>query len=126
MTKLQAKIKLQSWITDGIEDWGGVVSDDFKEFAKDYKAFMKKVCEENGWQLVNWNNGHYYCSCFVENHGKYIYMSFSDVRHFSRSWYQNILYRSAKDSKDYSGGSNNYTDLDNIEGAFKRMFERMQ
>ena len=116
---------LNSYKVTGIEDWGGVISDDFKQFANLYRSMLKRMCKKNNWELVNFNKGHYYCSWFIKNGEKFIYMSFSDVRHFAREWYKIILYRTAKSERDYTGGSNNYTDLENMERDLQRMFARM-
>lgn len=117
---------LNTYKSSGIEDWGGVISDEFKDFARLYKNMLKRMCKRNGWQLVNFNRGHYYCSWFIKkDEDKFIYMSFSDVRHFAREWYKIILYRTAKHERDYTGGSNWYTDLENMERDLQRMFARM-
>ena len=107
-----------------IEDCGGYVSEDFKKFARKWQNFLKRMCKNNGWELVNFNTGHYYCSWFIRNGRKYIYCSFSDVRHFSTSWYNSILYRTAQYDKDYTGGSNWYSDLQNLEKNIAKLFER--
>ena len=106
-----------------IEDWGGYISDDFKSFARKYKNFLKRMCKDNGWELVNFNTGHYYCSWFIKEGDKYVYCSFSDVRHFAKEWYKSILHRVAKSDHDYTGGSNWYTEIENLEGAIKRRFQ---
>lgn len=115
---------LNSYKATGIEDWGAYQSDDFKNFSRLYKNMLKKMCKANGWELVNFNTGHYYCSWFVKNsEWKFVYCSFSDVRHFTKDWYRNILHRVAKNEKDYTGGSNWYTELENLEGAITRRFQ---
>ena len=118
-------VTLNTYKQTGIEDWGGVISDEFKDFARLYKNMLNRMCKKNGWKLVNFNRGHYYCSWFIENNGKFIYMSFSDVRHFAREWYKIILYRTAKNEKDYTGGSNWYTDLESMECHLQKHFMRM-
>jgi len=52
------------------------------------------------------NNGHFYFSGFIKTiHDQVFYISISDVRYFKEG---NILIRTAKDFKDYTGGSNSY------------------
>lgn len=34
------------------------------------------------------------------------------------------MYRTAKDTKDYRGGQNNWTDLEHLEGAISQMMQR--
>lgn len=116
---------LNTYKATGIEDWGGVISDEFKDFARLYKNMLNRMCKKNGWKLVNFNRGHYYCSWFIKNGEKFIYCSFSDVRHFAREWYKNILYRSAKSDSDYTGGSNWYSDIESLECHLQKHFLRM-
>jgi len=107
----------------GIEDWGGIISDDFKSFARKWQNFLKRMCVNNGWELCNFNRGHYYCSWFIKNGDKYVYCSFGDVRHFSKDWYRLILHRVAKNERDYTGGSNWYTGLEHLEKAIDWHFK---
>lgn len=115
---------LTPYIHRGIEDDGAYPSPDFKSFARKWRNFANRMAKNNGWELVNFNTGHYYCSWFMKKNDKFIYCSFSDVRHFSSSWYKNILYRTAKHDRDYTGGSNCYSSLQNLESNLARMFER--
>ena len=115
---------LSRWEINGIEDNGGYLSEDFKKFARTYRNFLNRMCKANNWELKQFNTGHYYCSWFIFNGDKYIYCSFSDVRHFDKSWHSSILYRTAKSSSDYTGGSNWYTTLRCLELNIKKMFER--
>ena len=117
---------LSPWKNKGIEDMGAYASEDFKKFARTYRNYLKRVCKTHEWELVNFSTGHYYCSWFIKNGEKYIYCSFSDVRYFSKNWYNSILYRTATSDHDYTGGCNCYTDLQNFENALERMFKRME
>ena len=117
--------KLQKWQINGIEDWGGVVSDDFKQFSRDFKSFLNRVCKANGWELVKYSPNHYDCSWFIRKEDKYAYCSFSDVRYFSSSWYKNILYRTASSPMDYHGGSNSYSSMNELGNSLKRLFARV-
>ena len=107
-----------------IEDWGGVISDDFKSFARKWRNFVKRMCKENNWELCWFNVGHYYCSWMVKDGEKIVYCSFGDVRYFSKEWHTSILYRTAKHERDYTGGSNWYSDLMNLEMNIRKMFAR--
>ena len=109
----------------GVEDYGGVVSPDFKNFVRLYKNHINRICKRNGWRLVKFSPNHYYASWFIKNdNNQCIYMSFSDVRYFDKSWYNSILYRVAKDECDFNGSSNWYSDMDSLESNIQKMFKR--
>ena len=98
---------------------------EFMAFAAMYKKRINKEIELFGMKVVKWSNGHFYCSAFIENikTGKLAYLSISDVRHFSGSWYGNILVRTAKSLKDYCGGSNHSSKLSEVGSALAKLTE---
>lgn len=96
---------------------GCYTGDDYKSFQTKYINFLKTICKQNHWQLVNVGRNHYCFSAFIKSaENKCVYVSISDVRYFSDEWYNHILIRTAKDEQDYRGGFNNYTTLDGLEG----------
>lgn len=117
---------LSPWKSKGIDDWGAYESEDYKKFARTYKNFLKRMCKANNWELVNFSTGHYYCSWFVFNGKNYIYCSFSDVRYFSKSWYNSILYRTAQNDHDYTGGTNNYATIKELETKLIAKFKMLE
>ena len=95
---------------------GCYTGDDYKSFQTKYINFLKTMCRNNHWQLVNVGKNHYCFSAFIKSaENKCVYVSISDVRYFSDEWYSHILIRTAKNEQDYRGGFNNYTTLDNLE-----------
>ena len=72
--------------------------------------FFRKTLKDVADDLVM-NKGHFYFSGFftVRETGKIFYFSISDVRHFPGG---QLLIRTAKSYKDYSGGTNQYLDVD--------------
>lgn len=95
---------------------GCYTGDDYKSFQTKYINFLKAICNQNHWQLVNVGRNHYCFSAFIKSaENKCVYVSISDVRYFSDEWYNHILIRTAKDEQDYRGGFNNYTTLDGLE-----------
>jgi len=91
-------------------------TDQFKSFARNFKSYLKKLTKDN-FDIVNFNRGHFDVSGFLKNkeNNKLVYFSVSDVRFFPNEWYNHVLVRTAKHDKDYTGGSNNYSTLDEIE-----------
>lgn len=95
---------------------GCYTGDDYKSFQTKYINYLKTMCRDNHWQLVNVGRNHYCFSAFIKSaENKCVYVSISDVRYFSDEWYNHILIRTAKNEQDYRGGFNNYTTLDNLE-----------
>ena len=128
-----------------------MMTDEFKQFAKDYKAALERGLPEN-LCIKAFNVGHFYVSGFITekqcigctagtirdcdrmvnkivdkcNGPFYIYFSCSDVRHWRNAWYNNILIRTAKSDKDYTGGSNGYTTLEKFGKEAERIMKRQK
>ena len=84
---------------------GCYTGEDYKSFQAKYINYLKAMCKENHWQLVNVSRNHYCFSAFIQSsQNKFVYISISDVRYFSNEWYNNILIRTAKNEVDYRGG----------------------
>ncbi len=95
---------------------GCYTGDDYKSFQTKYINFLKAMCRNNHWQLVNVGKNNYCFSVFIKSaENKCVYVSISDVRYFSDEWYNHILIRTAKNEQDYRGGFNNYTTLKDLE-----------
>lgn len=94
---------------------GSYTGDDYKSFQTKYINYLKTMCKENNWQLVNVCRNHYCFSAFVKSaENKCVYISVPDVRYFTNEWYSHILIRTVKDEQDYRGGFNNYTTLEKL------------
>ena len=92
--------------------------DDYKSFQTKYINYLRSICKNNHWQLVNVGKNHYCFSAFIKSaENKCVYISISDVRYFSNEWYDRILIRTAENETDYRGGFNNYTTLSDLEGS---------
>ena len=101
---------------------GCYTGEDYKSFQTKYINYLKCVCKNNGWRLVNIGRNHYCFSAFIESsENRFVYISISDVRHFSDEWYDNILIRTAKNETDYRGGFNHHTTLDRLEGSVAKL-----
>ena len=95
---------------------GCYTGDDYKSFQTKYINFLKNMCRNNHWQLVNVGKNHYCFSAFIKSaENNCVYISIPDVRYFYNEWYNHILIRTTKNETDYRGGFNNYTTLDGLE-----------
>ena len=97
---------------------GCYTGDDYKSFQTKYINYLRSICKNNHWRLVNVGRNHYCFSAFIKSaENKCVYISISDVRYFSNEWYDHILIRTAENETDYRGGFNNYTTLSDLEGT---------
>ena len=97
---------------------GCYTGDDYKSFQTKYINYLRAICKNNHWRLVNVGKNHYCFSAFIKSaENKCVYISISDVRYFSNEWYDHILIRTAENEQDYRGGFNNYTTLSDLEGT---------
>lgn len=103
---------------------GCYTGDDYKSFQTKYINFLRSICKQNHWQLVNVGRNHYCFSAFIKSaENKCVYVSISDVRFFTNEWYNNILIRTAKNEQDYHGGFNHRTTLKELEMKVMELLE---
>lgn len=103
---------------------GCYTGDDYKSFQTKYINFLRSICKQNHWQLVNVGRNHYCFSVFIKSaESKCVYVSISDVRFFTNEWYSNILIRTAKNEQDYHGGFNHRTTLKELEMKAMELLE---
>lgn len=102
-----------------------VISQDFKDFVKDYKKFLASAAQSCGMKIVSYSKGHYDIAAFLEQSGNYVYVSCSVPRGempmdlFSRSYSDGVLVRRAKDASDYTGGRNNFCSFAELDSMIK-------
>ena len=103
---------------------GCYTGEDYKSFQTKYINFLRSICKQNHWQLVNIGRNHYCFSAFIKSaENKCVYVSISDVRFFTNEWYNNILIRTAKNEQDYYGGFNHRTTLKELEMKAMELLE---
>lgn len=116
--------ELQKYLTHEFSS-GSYTGEDYKSFQRKYINYLRTLCKESGWELLNPCKGHYEFSVFIRNQaGNHLYISISDVRFWNNEWYNRILIRTAKNEKDYRGGSNHYTSLPNLTQTAEWLFGR--
>lgn len=82
------------------------------EFNKAIKAFLKKSFP--GYTILPTKGAWCQASGFIQDKdtGKTVFYSFQDYRY--GDWKQKILIRTAKSEKDYTGGPNHFTNIDDM------------
>ena len=98
--------------------------EDYKKFQNKYINYLRKLCIDNGWQLVSVNRNHYCFSAFIKNpESKFVYLSISDVR-FRQDWFYDVLIRRAKNEKDYRWYTNWHSPLQTLQTEIEMLFRR--
>lgn len=112
------KIKdfLAKWYNREIEDWGGETSPEYRNFQTNYRSVIKDFCKNIGMELYSFNKNHYDFSAVIKSNfsNQFYYISISDVRYWKNEWANHILYRTMEHEKDWTGGSNRYSTLENL------------
>ena len=81
-----AKIaELKKYLTHEFSS-GSYTGEDYRTFQTKYINYLKAICRENHWQLVNVGKNHYCFSAFIKSaENKCVYLSISDVRYFTKN-----------------------------------------
>ena len=87
-------------------------TEQFKQFVRMFKTEFKKEMASIGATDIEFNVGHFYISGFFNMGTKLYYFSLSDVRDFSPSRRISLLYRTAQHRKDWTGGVNQYVNIE--------------
>ena len=92
----------------------------FLSFYRTFKNELTKILTVKGCTNIEIGKGHFYVSgFFTASSGQVYYVSLSDVRGFNETGWHNgsLMYRTAKDYKDYTGGCNQFVRLDEVENV---------
>lgn len=122
---------INKWAMHKFENQGGSTSPDYEKFQDEYRKVLKEVATEAGMQLHKFNKNHYSFSAVLKHQEtqNYYYVSISDVRGMTTrtpEWLGNILYRTMKHEKDWSGGHNNYSSLEQLGSKLQKLEQLAQ
>lgn len=92
-----------------------------KQCVKDFKQSLKSELGSN-YVLHGFKHNHFTTSGFVIKDEKIAYVSIGDLR--ACNWVNNVLFRTAESTKDFRGRRNNFTSVDNLGQALKKMLEQ--
>ena len=97
---------------------------DYLEFQSKYLRYLKKIFNENNYEILKTMRNHYEFSLFLKtDNNTVVYLSISDVRYFKNEWFNHILIRTAKDESDYRGNENHYSNLPDLIENIKNLTE---
>lgn len=106
------KLKRSKWLGHRFST-GITAGEDYLKFQGDSKKDLKKMAEENGLKLHEFNKNHYcFSAVLTDGLGHFIYVSQPDVR-FERD-INKILIRTMAHEKDWTGGRNNYCSWEEV------------
>ena len=102
----------------GFESSSGTTPE-FLNFFRTFKKEFTKELESIGATNIQIGKGHFYVSGFFTVYNQIWYFSIPDVRGMSYGMFKDpnscmnkLLYRTAKDYKDYTGGNNRYAKIE--------------
>lgn len=105
-------------ISEGFES-ASYTTPEFKGFCRTFSNEFKKLVGGLGCTNVKISAGHFDISAFfTAPNGQVWYAHLCDVRYSDCSW--NMYFRTAKDYKDYHGGSNINTNVIDIDTELAR------
>ena len=122
----------RKWDKKPMEDWGTAMSADAKSYVRAFKNYLKREFPDA--EIIGFKPNHYDTSGFIKMNNLCVYVShYMDRRpdgtvmvDFSDSSFRNhVLYRSARDEKDYTGGHNNWTSINKMADDIRALFEKM-
>lgn len=114
---------IKKWYGKEIENYFGETSPEYKQFQKEYKSLFKNIASDIEMNLYSFNPNHYEFSAVMQSNTtkSFYYISISDVRFWDNEWANNILYRTMEHDKDWHGGSNHYTNLQELANNLEKL-----
>ena len=107
-----------------IEDYGSETSPSYRKFENEFKKLLSDMSEKTPFSLHQFNKNHYEFSAVMKSEsGRFYYISIADVRYFPEEWHYKILYRTMEHDKDWRGGQNRYTRLEELVENLKWLEE---
>ena len=97
-------------LKQGFESSTGTTPE-FRTFFFTFKREFKQELESIGATNIVFSRGHFYISGFFTIDKQAYYFNLGDVRG-SEYRMPNLMYRTAKDYKDYTGGSNRWVNIE--------------
>jgi len=113
-------MKLDKWLGEDVEARNGEKPIINKAFARDYKGELRRIAKSIGCK-VEIGKDYFEFSGFFSNGKNFVYFSTGDIRCSSDNWNDNILIRTAEHNKDWTGGRNNSTTLEDMAEDVKNL-----
>ena len=125
---------IKKWHGRTLEDAGAYVSKEYKSFQTAFINAMKKIAADLGGEVVNQSKGHYDVSGFIKVGDSYVYFNYDTslcpggrshiiLKDTSNCWIEPLLIRTAKNEKDYTGGTNNFAPFIDCQKYIERLLK---
>jgi hypothetical protein len=99
------------------------IAPDFNSYANNLKTKIKEHIKNTGIELVSFEKNYYYVSGFLKKNNEFVYFSTSDYRNIFEN--DKILIRTAKNEKDFTGGRNNFTSINDFGNNINKLFTKI-
>ena len=112
------------WQSSVLADAGTYVSKEYRRFQTSLVREISKYATTVGAKVVSSSKGYYVTSCFVERNGKFVYLNHSaDVRMDDgiKIELDSFMIRTARYAKDYTGGINQYCDMQQLQSMIDKL-----
>ncbi len=113
------------WQSSILEDAGSYVSKEYRNFQTALVREISKYATAVGAKVVSNLKGHYDTSCFVGRNGRFVYISHSSTLSRMGSGVRieldSFLIRTARHAKDYTGGSNRYCGISELQSRIDEL-----
>lgn len=115
------KLKINKWLGHTFQT-SSSRTPEYLAWHRDFRSALKKILPD-GAELILSKPNHFDATGFVKRADRFVYFSVSDIRFWQDEWSNHVLIRTAKHDKDWTGGANNYTTLDNFTENVDRLLE---
>lgn len=94
--------------------------EDYLTFERAFRTVLKDEATKGGFSLKNFLKNHYCCSAvLIDSEGRHAYVSLPDVRPTTNF---RVLYRTMQHEKDWTGGHNNYSHIEDLGENLSRLY----
>ena len=115
-------LKAEKWVNNRFDC--DVLTTKYEQFERDCKSDLKKMASENGLELYEFHKNFFYFSAVLTDGEKFVYVSISDVRYFGWNSDTEVLVRTMKHAKDWTGGMNNYCTWNRVGEVARKLIDR--
>lgn len=111
-----------------IDGFYGETPPEAKSFGRKFKNWVKKIADQNGWELVEYDLNYSSIIGFFKQDNKFIFFSYempcATPIDIEEGGPMGVLFRTAKHERDFNGGRNHFASLKEFPNRVFRDLER--